>query len=38
MSIAMDARPPAGKYRTALILVFVAVAFFSGVIIRHWLW
>ena len=24
--------------RTALILVSIALAFFAGVIVRHWLW
>jgi hypothetical protein len=27
-----------GKARTALILVSIALVFFLGVIIRHWLW
>jgi hypothetical protein len=26
------------KVKTALILVFIALAFFIGVIVRHWLW
>lgn len=26
------------KTRTALILASVALAFFAGVVIRHWLW
>lgn len=30
--------PQLPKYRTALILAFVALAFFVGVIIRHWRW
>jgi hypothetical protein len=24
--------------RTALILVSIAIAFFIGVVVRHWLW
>ncbi len=24
--------------KTALILAFIAVAFFIGVVIRHWIW
>jgi len=27
-----------GKAKTALILASIALAFFIGVIIRHWLW
>ncbi|MBX9810133.1 MAG: cytochrome oxidase small assembly protein [Burkholderiales bacterium] len=27
-----------GKLKTALILASVALVFFIGVIIRHWLW
>jgi hypothetical protein len=38
MSTAMDERAQPGKLRTALILASVAVAFFVGVIIRHWPW
>jgi hypothetical protein len=38
MSIAMDEREEGGKVRTALILASIALAFFVGVIIRHWLW
>jgi hypothetical protein len=26
------------KVRTALILVSIALAFFMGVVVRHWLW
>ena len=26
------------NFRTALLLAAVALAFFTGVIIRHWLW
>ena len=26
------------KVRTALILASIALAFFIGVVIRHWLW
>jgi hypothetical protein len=38
MSIVMDERAHAGKFRTAVILASIAAAFFIGVIIRHWLW
>jgi len=38
MSIAMDERPQGGKLRTALILASIALAFFIGVIVRHWPW
>jgi hypothetical protein len=38
MDIAMDERAQAGKFRTALILASIALAFFIGVIIRHWPW
>jgi hypothetical protein len=27
-----------GKAKTALILVSIAVAFFIGIVLRHWLW
>lgn len=27
-----------GKLKTALVLASVALVFFIGVIIRHWLW
>jgi hypothetical protein len=27
-----------GNLKTALILASVAVVFFAGVVIRHWLW
>jgi len=27
-----------GKVKTALILASIALAFFVGVIVRHWLW
>jgi hypothetical protein len=27
-----------GKVKTALVLVSIALAFFIGVIVRHWLW
>jgi hypothetical protein len=30
--------PQTPKLRTALIMAFIALAFFTGVIIRHWLW
>jgi len=30
--------PQTPKLRTALIMAFIALAFFIGVIIRHWLW
>ena len=29
---------PSGNFKTALILGSIALAFFIGVIIRHWLW
>jgi len=34
--MARQAQP--AKLRTALILALIALAFFIGVIIRHWLW
>jgi heme/copper-type cytochrome/quinol oxidase subunit 1 len=34
--MAEPSRP--GKLRTALILASIALAFFIGVIVRHWLW
>ena len=34
----MDGRAQPGNLRTALILASVALAFFLGVIVRHWLW
>lgn len=30
--------PQTTKLRTALILAFISLAFFVGVIIRHWQW
>jgi hypothetical protein len=27
-----------GKAKTALILLSIAVAFFAGIVLRHWLW
>jgi len=36
--IAMAQRPQSAKLRTALVLGVVALVFFIGVIIRHWLW
>lgn len=27
-----------GKARTAILLATIALAFFIGVIVRHWLW
>ncbi|MEK7231514.1 MAG: cytochrome oxidase small assembly protein [Pseudomonadota bacterium] len=30
--------PQSSNFRTALIMAFIALAFFIGVIIRHWLW
>ncbi len=30
--------PQTPKFRTALILALIALAFFVGVIIRHWPW
>jgi hypothetical protein len=33
-----DAMARPGKYRTALLLASIALVFFVGVIIRHWLW
>jgi hypothetical protein len=27
-----------GKAKTALILVSIAIAFFIGIVVRHWLW
>jgi hypothetical protein len=38
MSIAMAPREQPGKYRTALVLVAIAAAFFIAVIVRHWPW
>jgi hypothetical protein len=38
MNVAMDAPPNAGKFRTAWVLASIALVFFLGVIIRHWLW
>ena len=26
------------KVRTALILISIALAFFIGIVVRHWLW
>jgi hypothetical protein len=31
-------RPQSANFRAALILAVIALAFFMGVIIRHWLW
>ena len=36
--IAMQQRTRSGKLKTALFFAFIALAFFIGVIIRHWLW
>ena len=36
--VAMPQRLQSGKRRTALILALVALLFFIGVIMRHWLW
>ncbi len=33
-----DAMAQPGKHRTALLLASIALAFFIGVIVRHWLW
>jgi len=30
--------PQTPNFRTALIMAFIALVFFIGVIIRHWLW
>ena len=36
--IVMERQAQSGKLRTALLLAFIALVFFLGVIIRHWLW
>ena len=33
-----DAAMRPGKHRTALLLASIALVFFIGVIVRHWLW
>jgi hypothetical protein len=38
MSTAMAPLEQPGKFRTALVLVAIAGAFFLAVILRHWLW
>jgi hypothetical protein len=39
MNIVMEERAQSsGKLRTALVLASIALAFFVGVIVRHWLW
>jgi hypothetical protein len=34
----MSAATVTRKAKTALVLVSIAVAFFAGVVLRHWLW
>jgi hypothetical protein len=38
MHFAMAEQAPTGRLKTALILASIALAFFIGVIVRHWLW
>ena len=38
MSSAIAPAVPPGKFRTALVLALIALGFFVGVIVRHWLW
>ncbi len=38
MTSAITQRAQPGRRRTALILASIALAFFIGVIVRHWLW
>ena len=33
-----DGKPMTANFRTGLILGSIAVAFFIGVVIRHWIW
>jgi len=33
-----EGRPMAANRKTGLVLGSVAVAFFIGVVIRHWIW